>query len=72
MTPSLFLTGTDTGVGKTFMGCLLAELVRGAGKSVGVLKPFSAGDLNDAEWLQRAAGEEGSPRTPHFYSALFP
>jgi dethiobiotin synthetase len=62
VTPSLFLTGTDTGVGKTYMGCLLAELVRGAGKSVGVLKPFSAGDLNDAEWLQRAAGEEGSPQ----------
>ena len=62
MTRSLFLTGTDTGVGKTFMGCLLAELVRGAGKSVGVLKPFSAGDLNDAVRLQRAAGEKGAPQ----------
>lgn len=59
MTPSLFLAGTDTGVGKTFVGCLLAEVLSESGKSVGVLKPFSAGDLNDAAALHRAAGGAG-------------
>jgi dethiobiotin synthetase len=59
VTPSLFLTATDTGVGKTFVGCVLAEMIRRSGKSVGVLKPFSAGDLDDALNLHKAAGKEG-------------
>lgn len=60
MTPSLFVTATDTGVGKTFICCLLAELIRKSGRSVGVMKPFSAGDLDDAAALHRASGEEGT------------
>lgn len=63
MSPSLFITATDTGVGKTFVGCLLAEAIREAGMSVGVLKPFSAGDLDDATLLHRASGETGDPRS---------
>ena len=60
MPPSLFITATDTGVGKTFIACLLAETLRESGQSVGVLKPFAAGDLNDAVFLHRAAGGTGS------------
>ncbi|MBL0058168.1 MAG: dethiobiotin synthase [Elusimicrobia bacterium] len=71
MTPSLFITGTDTGVGKTFIGCLLAESIRGAGKTVGVLKPFSAGDLDDAAALHRSAGRPGPvDRVTLLYSRL--
>ncbi len=62
MTPSLFITATDTGVGKTFVGCLLAEVLRESGKSVGVLKPFSAGDLKDAQALHRAAASPGEAK----------
>lgn len=60
MTPSLFITATDTGVGKTFVGSLLAESIVESGKTVGVLKPFSAGDREDAQALTRAAGRPGS------------
>jgi dethiobiotin synthetase len=59
VTPSLFVTATDTGVGKTFICCHLAELIRESGRKVGVLKPFSAGDLDDAIGLSRASGDEG-------------
>jgi dethiobiotin synthetase len=61
MPASLFITATDTGVGKTFIASLLAVTLREAGNSVGVLKPFSAGDMNDAVSLHRAAGGTGLP-----------
>jgi dethiobiotin synthetase len=40
---SLLITGTDTGVGKTFVGCGLAAALMARGKSVGVLKPTETG-----------------------------
>lgn len=39
----LFVTGTDTGVGKTFVGCALARGLRAAGVDVGVMKPAETG-----------------------------
>lgn len=42
-TPGLFITGTDTGVGKTMVACLLAALLRRAGRRVGVFKPVASG-----------------------------
>ncbi len=39
----LLITGTDTGVGKTFVGCGLAAALTARGKSVGVLKPAETG-----------------------------
>jgi len=39
----LFITGTDTGVGKTFFACGLAALLRGRGYRVGVMKPVETG-----------------------------
>lgn len=39
----IFITGTDTGVGKTFIGCVLASTLREAGKNVGVMKPVETG-----------------------------
>ena len=39
----LFITGTDTGVGKTFVACGLATLLRGRGYRVGVMKPAETG-----------------------------
>jgi dethiobiotin synthetase len=39
----LFITGTDTGVGKTFVACSLAALLRSLGYSVGVMKPAETG-----------------------------
>ena len=41
----LFITGTDTGVGKTFFTCALAALLRSYGYRVGVMKPAETGCL---------------------------
>ena len=39
----LFVTGTDTGVGKTFVTCGLARLLSNRGLRVGVMKPVETG-----------------------------
>lgn len=41
--PGLFVTGTDTGVGKTLVGAALAYLLRQKGCHVGVFKPLESG-----------------------------
>jgi dethiobiotin synthetase len=41
----LLITGTDTGVGKTFVGCGLAAALTAQGRTVGVLKPAETGCL---------------------------
>lgn len=38
-----FVTGTDTGVGKTHVACLLVELLKRQGSRVAVMKPVAAG-----------------------------
>ncbi len=40
---SLFITGTDTDVGKTYITAGLAVVIRKMGIDVGVMKPFAAG-----------------------------
>jgi dethiobiotin synthetase len=57
---ALFVTGTDTGVGKTFVGCALAHAWRAAGRTVGVVKPVETGvegEPADARALAHAAGD---------------
>lgn len=59
-----FITGTDTGVGKTVVTAALAAALRARGVDVGVMKPVEtgvapepvAGESSDAEVLARAAG----------------
>jgi dethiobiotin synthetase len=55
----LFITGTDTGVGKTVVSCALARGLRSAGIDVGVMKPVETGVPEDgpadALALMRAA-----------------
>jgi dethiobiotin synthetase len=43
MSAGLFITGTDTGVGKTFVACGLAAVLRESGYRVGVMKPAETG-----------------------------
>jgi dethiobiotin synthetase len=43
MGKGVFITGTDTGVGKTFFACKLAALLRESGYRVGVMKPAESG-----------------------------
>ncbi len=50
--PGLFITGTDTGVGKTVVACAIAlTLRRQARARVGVLKPFGTGCRTEREGL---------------------
>jgi len=53
-----FVTGTDTGVGKTFATALLTRALRRAGLDTIALKPLCSGDRGDAEVLRSAAGDE--------------
>jgi dethiobiotin synthetase len=43
MSVGLFITGTGTGVGKTYVAALIASALRDAGKRVGVYKPVASG-----------------------------
>lgn len=52
---SLFVTGTDTAVGKTFTITQLLRLLRAAGKSCAGFKPICCGDRRDAELLLAAS-----------------
>jgi dethiobiotin synthetase len=60
----LFVTGTDTGVGKTLVACALARSLRAGGVDVGVMKPVETGvgpeGPTDALALRAAAGS-GDP-----------
>ena len=61
---SLFVTGTDTEVGKTVITALLALRMQARGIDVGVMKPFASGCClehgelvsEDARWLQEITG----------------
>jgi dethiobiotin synthetase len=48
---SLFITGTDTGVGKTHTASRLLHLLRASGVSCAGMKPICCGDRRDAELL---------------------
>lgn len=54
---SIFLTGTDTGVGKTFTAVCLLRLLRAAGKRAVGMKPICCGDRADAEQLLAASSQ---------------
>lgn len=52
--PLVFVTGTDTGVGKTTVTCLLLDWLRsGARVEACAIKPFITGSLSDARALAR-------------------
>ena len=43
MANGIFITGTDTGVGKTEITCAVVRLLRARGMEVGVMKPVASG-----------------------------
>ena len=71
---NFFITGTDTGVGKTYITKLLVESLRAEGKYAVGFKPISCGDRDDAAILAAASGnlplDEVNPL--HFSSAVAP
>ena len=45
----LFITGTDTGVGKTYVAALIAQALVASGRRVGVYKPAASGCTREAD-----------------------
>jgi dethiobiotin synthetase len=68
MAGGLFITGTGTGVGKTYVAALVAQALRQSGKRVGVYKPVASGCERregrlvspDAAALWESAGRPGT------------
>jgi len=72
---TFFITGTDTGVGKTILTALLARHLRAKGTAAAAFKPVCTGGRDDARMLQAALGgsltlDEINPW--HFRAALAP
>jgi len=53
---TVFITGTDTGVGKTLLTALLVRFLRGRGIPAAALKPVCSGGRSDARLLRAASG----------------
>ena len=58
---SVLITGTDTGVGKTWVGCALARAANAAGYRVAAIKPVETGC--GAAASEHAAGESAAGET---------
>jgi dethiobiotin synthetase len=71
---NFFITGTDTGVGKTYITKLLIESLRAEGVDAVGFKPVSCGDREDGQLLAEASGNISIDKVNplHFGSALAP
>ncbi|HWL07135.1 MAG TPA: dethiobiotin synthase, partial [Planctomicrobium sp.] len=49
LTRGIFITGTDTGVGKTYVTCQLSTVFQGMGHSVGLYKPVCSGGISERD-----------------------
>jgi dethiobiotin synthetase len=73
----LFVTGTDTNIGKTFISCMITKVLKDSGVDVGVMKPFASSDKRysttfDSEdaWRLSRAAKIADPYdliNPYFY-----
>jgi dethiobiotin synthetase len=75
MAQIIFITGTDTGVGKTVLTALLVGFLRARGAHAAALKPICSGDRDDARKIFAAQNgaltlDEINPW--HFRAALAP
>jgi dethiobiotin synthetase len=55
----VFVTGTDTGVGKTVVSAAVARSLQNAGRNVAIFKPLQTGNGDDAGWAAAVAGCHG-------------
>ncbi len=65
----IFITGTDTGVGKTVIAAAIAAALKARGIACGVLKPFASGSWADTRFMKRSAGVHDPDRriTPFYF-----
>jgi dethiobiotin synthetase len=75
-TRGIFVTGTDTGVGKTVVACALVRALRNDGARVAVMKPVASGAFQTREGLRNtdalALMEAAGPGYPHAYEDVNP
>jgi dethiobiotin synthetase len=73
-TRGIFVTGTDTGVGKTVIACALVRALREQGARVAVMKPVASGAFATAEGLRNsdALALMATAGCPHAYEAVNP
>jgi dethiobiotin synthetase len=69
MHKGIFVTATDTEVGKTYVSCKILESLKSLDIHCGCFKPVSTGNRNDARALIKASGveEEADVVTPVFF-----
>ncbi len=67
--PRLFITGTDTGIGKTVISAILMAGLRGI-----YWKPIQSGldEMTDTEWVRVKTGLSGSHFYPETYRFMLP
>ncbi|MCC7263886.1 MAG: dethiobiotin synthase [Candidatus Latescibacteria bacterium] len=65
--PRLFVTGTDTGVGKTLLSAILM-----AGSAATYWKPVQSGEPGDTDWVRQATGLPGGRFAPETYRFSHP
>ncbi|MDR1418542.1 MAG: dethiobiotin synthase [Endomicrobium sp.] len=65
----IFVTATDTEVGKTYVSCKIAEALKDLNINVGVFKPVATGDRKDAGALIKSSNikESEAKVTPMFF-----
>jgi dethiobiotin synthetase len=72
----IFVTGTDTGVGKTVIACALVRALRDEGARVAVMKPVASGAFQSPEGLRNADAlaliEAAGPGFSHAYGEVNP
>jgi dethiobiotin synthetase len=75
-TRGIFITGTDTGVGKTVIACALVRALRETGQRVAVMKPIASGSFITPEGLRNADAlalmDAAGPAGPGSYSEVNP
>jgi dethiobiotin synthetase len=69
----LFVTGTDTGVGKTYVACLIIRALRARGREVGALKPVATGaERVGGQWLSDDTRRLGDAAGSDDYRSISP
>jgi dethiobiotin synthetase len=69
----LFITGTDTGVGKTYVACLIIRALRARGREVRACKPVATGaERFGSQWLSDDALRLGEATSSENYRSITP
>ncbi|ABR54790.1 dethiobiotin synthase [Methanococcus vannielii SB] len=56
----IFVTGTDTGIGKTYVSAILGKILKEKGINVGYMKPVESGGIEDTAYVRSELGLNNS------------